>query len=328
MRISRRQLSLPFSLIPFYFSLIEPMSTTITPAVLQDFQRQHSNLLLLDVRLPEDFAEGHLPGAVNQCVFEMVFLPELEKRQLAKDRPIAVYGAGEGSLESQVAAEKLERAGFTRVFDLRGGLAAWVDHGLRLEDVLPPATPPTIKNGTHALDLTESRVVWVGRNLINKHWGQVAISRGEVVFENGNLTRGEVVLDMKRITSSDLAGSDLHDVLIHHLESDDFFDVERFPEARFTIERTEVCADCPGSRNLRLHGALTLRGITHPLTVEAAAGLTPEGKAALQTTFTLDRTQWGVLYGSGKFFQRLAGHLVNDDLELQVRMLTKEAVQR
>ncbi|RBP37710.1 rhodanese-related sulfurtransferase [Roseimicrobium gellanilyticum] len=303
------------------------MSTTITPAVLQDLRTQHPNLLLLDVRLPEDFAEGHLPGAVNQCVYEMVFLPELEKQQLAKDRPIAVYGAAESSLESQVAAEKLERAGFTNVFDFRGGLAAWVAYGLRLENVLPPAAPPAIRNGTHALDLTESRVVWVGRNLINKHWGQVAIRSGEVVFENGSVARGEVVLDLKRITCSDLAGSDLHDVLIAHLESDDFFDVERFPEARFTIERTEVCADCPGSRNLRLHGALTLRGITHPLTVEAAAGLTDEGKAALQTTFTIDRTKWGILYGSGKFFQRLAGHLVNDELELQVRILTKEAVQ-
>ncbi|QIF04881.1 YceI family protein [Roseimicrobium sp. ORNL1] len=303
------------------------MSTTITPADLRDLQTHHPDLLLLDVRLPEDFAEGHLPDAVNQCVFEMVFFPELEKRQLAKDRPIAVYGAGESSLESQVAAEKLERAGFTRVHDLRGGVTAWTAQGLSLENVLPPASPPAIKNGTHALDLTESRVVWVGRNLINKHWGQVGIRSGEVLFENGNVVRGEVVLDMHRITSSDLAGSDLHDVLIHHLESDDFFDVERFPEARFTIERTEVCADCPGSRNLRLHGALNLRGITHPLTVEAAAGLTPEGKAALQTTFTLDRTQWGILYGSGKFFQRLAGHLVNDDLELQVRILTKEAIQ-
>lgn len=307
------------------------MSKTITPSALRELHAQHPNLLLLDVRLPDDFAEGHLPGAVNQCVFEVAFHPELEKRGLAKDHPIAVYGAAESSLESQVAAEKLDRAGFTHVHDFRGGIAAWCAEGQPVEGKAPTAvgTPatPGVKDGTHALDLAESRVTWIGRNLINKHWGQVAISAGEVTFQNGTVTGGAVVLDMRRITSSDLAGSDLHDVLIHHLESDDFFDVERFPEARFTIDLTEVCADCPGSRNLRLHGSLTLRGVTQPLTVEAAAGFTPEGHAALQCTFTIDRTQWGVLYGSGKFFQRLAGHLVNDELELQVRMITKEAAE-
>jgi rhodanese-related sulfurtransferase len=310
------------------------MSKIIPPSALRELLANHPDLLLLDVRLPEDFAAGHLPGATSQCVFEMAFHPELEKRELAKDQPICVYGASESSLESQVAAEKLERAGFTNVYDLRDGISAWSAEGQSVESESEGAAPastapaaPTVKDGTHALDLAESRVTWVGRNLINKHWGQVALSAGHVEFQNGTVTAGEVVLDMRRITSSDLAGSDLHDVLIHHLESDDFFDVARFPEARFTIERTEVCADCPGSRNLRLHGSLTLRGVTEPLSVEAAAGITPEGHAALQATFTIDRTKWRVLYGSGKFFQRLAGHLVNDDLELQVRMITKDAVQ-
>ena len=36
----------------------------------------------------------------------------------------------------------------------------------------------------------------------------------------------------------------------------------------------------------------------------------------------IDRTDWGVLYGSGRFFRRLAGHLVNDSIELQLRLLT------
>ncbi|MEZ0275713.1 MAG: YceI family protein [Roseimicrobium sp.] len=306
------------------------MSKITTPSDLRDLQAHHPNLLLLDVRLPEDFAEGHLPGAVNQCVFEITFHPELEKRDLAKDHPIAVYGAAESSLESQVAEEKLDRAGFSQVHDLRGGIAAWSAEGLPVEGKAPapvPPAPPTAKDGTHPLDLQESRVTWFGRNLINKHHGQVALSSGHVEFQHGVVTSGEVVLDMRRIICSDLAGSEMHDVLIHHLESDDFFDVARFPEAHFTIDRAEVCADCPGSRNLRLHGSLTLRGVTQPLTVEAAAGFTPEGHAALQATLLLDRTRWGVLYGSGKFFQRLAGHLVNDELELQVRMITKEGVE-
>src|SRR5207248_409184 len=138
-------------------------------------------------------------------------------------------------------------------------------------------------------------------------------SAGKVEFHDGLPVRGEAALDMRRITNSDLAGSELHDVLIRHLESDDFFDVAQFPEAHFSFDKAVRCSDHPGCRNLKLEGQLTLRGISRPLVVEAAAGITPEGKAALQSTFLLKRTDWGVLYGSGSFFRRLAGHLVNDD---------------
>ena len=133
---------------------------------------------------------------------------------------------------------------------------------------------------------------------------------------------GEAVLDMRRISCSDLSGDVLHDVLIHHLESDDFFDVARFPEACFVFDKAEVCNTKPGCHNLRLHGALTLRGVTQPLVIDAVAGVTTEGKAALQATLSIDRTAWGVLYGSGRFFRRLAGHLVNDHIELQLRAVT------
>ncbi len=303
------------------------MKTITSVTELEQARADHPGSVLLDVRLPEDYAAGHLPEAVNQCVYEVAFLPELEKRGLAKEACLLVYGAGGTSAESRTAAEKLERAGFTQVANFTGGMDAWTAAGRTTEGGAAALPAPVVRDGEHALDLAESRVVWVGRNLINKHWGSVAVESGQVTFQEGQAVSGEVVLDMRRILCSDLAGSDLHDVLIHHLESDDFFDVGRFPQARFAFDRTEVCADAPGCRNLRLHGKLTLRGVTRPLTVEAAAGFTAEGKAALQSTFTIDRTAWGVEYGSGRLFRRLAGHLVNDEIELQVRMLTASAVR-
>ena len=42
---------------------------------------------------------------------------------------------------------------------------------------------------------------------------------------------------------------------------------------------------------------------------------------AAQAVFAFDRTVWGSIYGSGKFFQRLGMHLVNDLIEVQVRLL-------
>jgi polyisoprenoid-binding protein YceI/rhodanese-related sulfurtransferase len=279
--------------------------------------------VLIDVRLAEDFACGHLPGALNQCVYEVAFLPALKSRGISPGATICVYGAAEDSFESRMAAGKLERAGYTHVLEFRGGWEAWLRE--RRPTDQPRAETPVssrIKDGVHALDLDESKAVWIGRNLLNKHWGHVAIASGEVEIKNGIPLRGEATLDMRRITCSDLAGNELHDVLIHHLESDDFFDTERFPEARFTFDRVERCADKPGCRNLGLLGNLTLRGVTRPLSIDAVAGVTGEGRAALQSTFAINRTEWGVLYGSGSYFRRLAGHLVNDEIELQLRIVT------
>lgn len=304
------------------------IKTLTSIAELEEVRAAHRGLVLLDVRLPEDHAVCHIPRSVNQCVFEVAFLPGLEERGLDKATPLVVYGNGADSQESSTAAEKLVRAGYKNVFDFVGGLDAWMEAGLTAEASGPGPLPQEVADGTYPLDLKESRVVWVGRNLINRHWGHVALASGQVEVREGRLAAGEVVLDLRRIMCSDLADSEMHDVLIHHLESDDFFDVARYPEARFAFDRAEECDPSPGTRNLRLHGGLTLRGVTHPLTVEAAAGFTPEGLAALQSTFTLDRTQWGVVYGSGRLFRRLAGHLVNDEIELQIRMLTASPVRR
>jgi polyisoprenoid-binding protein YceI len=112
-------------------------------------------------------------------------------------------------------------------------------------------------------------------------------------------------------------------VLVDHLMSDDFFDVDLYPEARFVIMATERVAGTPGAPNLAVRGELTLKGVSRALEFVASAGLTAEGKAAAQAAFAIDRTEWNVLYGSGKYFSHLSGHLVNDLIEIQIRIVTQ-----
>ena len=74
---------------------------------------------LLDVRTPEEFAAGHLPGARNIPVDELGGrLDEVGPR----DRPIVVYCAS--GVRAASAARTLAGAGFTRVHDL-GPMSAW-----------------------------------------------------------------------------------------------------------------------------------------------------------------------------------------------------------
>lgn len=76
---------------------------------------------LVDVRTPEEYAEGHIPGAININVFDNDFIDEALK-SLDKSKPVAVYC--KSGRRSADAATKLSKNGF-KVTNLKGGYLAW-----------------------------------------------------------------------------------------------------------------------------------------------------------------------------------------------------------
>ena len=81
------------------------------------------NLLVVDVRTPEEFAQGHLQGAIN---IPLSNLPT-QISSLDRNRPILVY-CQTGHRSAQAAA-LLMNSGFTQVYDMDGGLDAWISAG-------------------------------------------------------------------------------------------------------------------------------------------------------------------------------------------------------
>lgn len=83
---------------------------------------QDEKVQLLDVRTPEEFAEGHIPGAENINVMSGNFLAKAEQT-LDKSEPVAVYcRSGKRSAE---AASILSKNGY-KVTNLSGGIMAWI----------------------------------------------------------------------------------------------------------------------------------------------------------------------------------------------------------
>lgn len=80
---------------------------------------------ILDVRTPQEFAEGHLPGAVNLNVESADFAAEAGT--LDPSGTYAVY-CHSGN-RSGVAMQALTAAGFAEVYDLAGGIEAWQQAG-------------------------------------------------------------------------------------------------------------------------------------------------------------------------------------------------------
>lgn len=78
---------------------------------------------LVDVRTPEEFSGGYIPGAIN------INLQELQQKlsRIPKDKPVIVY-CRSGN-RSAFAANILKQAGYTEVYDL-GGIIDWARQGL------------------------------------------------------------------------------------------------------------------------------------------------------------------------------------------------------
>lgn len=82
-------------------------------------------VVILDVRTPEEFATGHLPGAINIDVEAPDFTDQLAT--LDKNATYAVY-CHSGN-RSAVAMNDMAGEGFTDLADLAGGITAWAQAG-------------------------------------------------------------------------------------------------------------------------------------------------------------------------------------------------------
>ena len=94
--------------------------------------------VVLDVREPGEFKEGHLPGAllVPRGLLEIRADAEHPKRDPAledRSRPVITYCTGGNGARSAMAAQTLKRMGFTSVACLDGGLNAWSAAGKPVE---------------------------------------------------------------------------------------------------------------------------------------------------------------------------------------------------
>ena len=250
----------------------------------------------------------------------MAFISRMESLAPDKASPVIVYGAGEGSRDAEVAREKLQAAGYTDVQVFADGLAGWERAGQPCEgEGTLPAGPRL--TGTFDVDTAQSVIRWTGRNLFNHHHGTVKLGSGRIVIEDSTLVSAQFSIDMRSIACEDLTDATWNAMLIRHLHSADFFDVNNHPQATFIADRAgRLDASTEGTPNFVLHGRFTLRGITRPLAFPVVVASSDGRRMTGQGQFELDRTQFGSIYGSGRFFRFLGKHVVNDHIHLHVKL--------
>ena len=180
------------------------------------------------------------------------------------------------------------------------------------------------------LNISDSKVEWVGTKVSGYHVGTVPLKSGEIYVKNDQVTGGKFILDLANMQVSGPKGSDTsaNRKLLGHLKSADFFDVEKNPEGSFELTdvrpyKGDAIKDTTDPRQEEINkykvtdpthtvsGNLSLKRVTK--NIEFPARITVSGNAAEAIAkFNIDRKQWGIVY-PGK-----PDDLIRDEIHLGI----------
>ena len=292
----------------------------ISTEQLKDRLEQKHDFTLIDVLPREFYDEGHIPGAKQACVYEVTFTSQVHAIVPERQNDIVVYASSRRSRAAVAAAVKLTAAGYTNVYAYEGGTAEWQQAGCTLEGAKTSAEHLEPQIGTYFVDSRKSSLEWIGRNITGAHHGTIKVSEGFIQVVGGEAAHAAFTIDMESITNEDIRDEKLSQMLVGHLKSEDFFDVARHPTASFEVTHLDfIPGASPGSANCNVRGVLSMRGVANPIAFSAIIEKMPDGAV----TAEIDRTRWNIIYGSGKFFEKLGKHLVYDDITLHLKLIAR-----
>lgn len=94
---------------------------------LAKLQPKFESLYVLDVRTPEEWRSGHIPGSLHLELTDL----EDSLQKLPNDRSIALLCRS--GQRASLAASLLQKHGFSSVINIRGGMQAWRQAGLPIK---------------------------------------------------------------------------------------------------------------------------------------------------------------------------------------------------
>jgi len=180
------------------------------------------------------------------------------------------------------------------------------------------------KVGKYNLITNESSIIWeASKPLISgyTHTGTIGLSSGAFVVAD-NTFSGIFTINMNDIKVTSLGGGKVgkESALESHLKKADFFDSETYPTGTFAIDSVTQTA---AANTYTVKGKLTLKGITKPVEFPVVITQSASGKVTATGPVTIDRTLWGITYGSGSFFSNLADNAVDNNIKLRLTLIAK-----
>jgi polyisoprenoid-binding protein YceI len=173
-----------------------------------------------------------------------------------------------------------------------------------------PVAAAPVTGVKYTFDQTSSKVEFVGAKVTGKHNGGFNTFTGTVQLVNNDPTKSQVVAEID--TSSLYADQEK---LTGHLKSADFFDVTKYPKARFTS--TSITAGGANGASHTVTGNLELHGVTKsisfPATIKAA-----DGSVDVDAEFAIKRKDFGLVYPG------MPDDLIKDDVLIKLQVRSKK----
>ena len=174
-----------------------------------------------------------------------------------------------------------------------------------------------LPKGEYQIDKTKSVVRWIGRTPVKFHDGTIDIQEGNFSVDDNGILNGNIIIDMESINCTDLSGGGKKS-LEEHLMNDDFFSVNKFKTSKINISSEMK----PNNGLIDFKGSLEIKNISNPISFKSSINKTPEGKYTASSKLTFDRSMYNVKYKSKSFFDDLGDKFINDDIEIELEIIT------
>lgn len=169
---------------------------------------------------------------------------------------------------------------------------------------------------TYTVDADKTQVTYVGKKVTGQHTGLVKVKSGSLVFTGPELTGGEIIVDLNSMTVTDITDADTAQKFLGHMKSADFFDTAKYPDSKLVIKKTKMAG-----KDLEVTADLTMIGQTKPVTFKVTDWKWSDKKVTGKTKVVVDRTQFGLKYGSTSFFKSLGDKAINNEFTLDIDFL-------
>jgi len=178
----------------------------------------------------------------------------------------------------------------------------------------PAAAPLAASPGAsvqYAFSNEGSSLDFVGAKVTRKHDGKFGAFRGTVQLVEGDPTRSSVTAE---VDTASLSSDDPK--LTGHLKSPDFFDVVKYPKARFTSTSVKV-GGAKGATHT-VTGNLELHGVTKQISFPAT--IKPAGDSVdVEAEFAINRKDFAIVYPG------MPDDLIKDEVLLKLKLSAKKA---
>lgn len=158
------------------------------------------------------------------------------------------------------------------------------------------------------VNITKSTFKWTATKVTGKHFGKVFLKSGTAKIQDNEINQAEFVINMQSFTVDDLSG-EWETKFINHIKSDDFFSVNKFPEAKLVIH---------SSKDNVATASLTIKDKTNSVKIDYK-----QKNNHFTGTLSFDRTKFGIIYGSGSFLKNLGDKMIHDIVKIDFDVIIK-----